>query len=279
MQITPHERQRLEADAEYIRDHHQRVYDSIVAIGQRLLEVQARLKDDGAFVSWMSQSFDFSPQTAYNYMNVAKRLETAQIAPETPLRALYEACKPSANVEAVEALKRGEGYSVDGWYILSNAPQYLIDSWQKERISEGDAKETTLYLRGKAIHPDVRTYALTHQIHRVEMLRYLNTARLDHDRTGGARTTWDDLQDTNGYLTAISQGVHVSYAGERDIDRYKVERQALHREVANIQWDWHAVMASVVIVDGKPMLDLRGLQATVNEGDKLFVKVRIRKNG
>lgn len=277
MQIAEHERQRLETDAAYIREHHQRVYDSIVTIGKRLLEVQARLKNDKVFVLWMSQSFDFSPQTAYNYMNVAKRLETAQIAPDTPLRALYDACKPSANVGAVAALKRSEEYSVDGWYILSNAPQYLIDSWEGERISEGDAKETAQYLRGKAIHPDVRTYALTHQIHRIEMLRYLNTARLDHDRTGGERTTWDDLQDTNGYLSAISQGVHVSYAGERDIDRYKVERQSLHREAVNIQYDWHAVNASVVIVDGKPMLELSGLQVIVTEGEKLFVKVRTRK--
>jgi hypothetical protein len=104
---------RIEMLAEEIRTYdahlHRAASDFVVAaveIGKRLLQVR-ELLPHGQWLPWLREHFDWSEQTARNYMNAAsgmgrRKLEGLAIEPS----ALYALTAPSADPEALDAAIR-----------------------------------------------------------------------------------------------------------------------------------------------------------------------------
>jgi hypothetical protein len=91
-----------------------RAAQDIIEIGQRLIEVKARL-EHGHFGIWLAAEFDWSDQTALNFMNVARRFASIPNGLEFAPRALYLLAAPStpeaARQEAIERAEAGEEIS------------------------------------------------------------------------------------------------------------------------------------------------------------------------
>ena len=83
-----------------------RTAESIIAIGNNLLEVQ-KLLPEMKFSAWLRAEFDLSRQSAYNYMRVATRFGgSCKTVLQLPARVLYELASSSdAIVEEVETGK------------------------------------------------------------------------------------------------------------------------------------------------------------------------------
>lgn len=97
--------------AEAIKFRTQRVVEDIIEIGKSLLEVKAQLPH-GAFGNWLKSEFDWSEDTASNFMNVSKRFPQIPNGSEFAPKALYllSAKKVSDEVrqEALRVAKTGE---------------------------------------------------------------------------------------------------------------------------------------------------------------------------
>jgi phage N-6-adenine-methyltransferase len=85
-----------------------RTAQDIIEIGQKLIEVKARL-GHGLFGTWLRSEFEWSERTAQNFMNVAEVFKSATVADLIPPKALY-LLAASSTPEAVreEALQRAE---------------------------------------------------------------------------------------------------------------------------------------------------------------------------
>jgi len=113
-----------------------RAASDIIDIGQKLIEVKARL-GHGAFIPWLLSEFDWSVHTARNFMRVAETFgEKDKISLFAP-SALYLLAAPSAPEEArAEAIARAE----QGEPITYSAARDLIEQAQDERRYDGFAK-------------------------------------------------------------------------------------------------------------------------------------------
>lgn len=90
----------------------QRAAQDIFEIGQKLVEVKAKL-GHGHFRSWLKAEFEWSISTATRFMQVAEQFKyTNLIHLSIAASALYELAAPStpesARLEAIERAKRGE---------------------------------------------------------------------------------------------------------------------------------------------------------------------------
>jgi Arc/MetJ-type ribon-helix-helix transcriptional regulator len=74
--------------AEAIKFRTQRVVEDIIEIGKSLVEVKAQLPH-GAFGNWLKSEFDWSEDTASNFMNVSKRFPQIPNGSEFAPKALY----------------------------------------------------------------------------------------------------------------------------------------------------------------------------------------------
>ncbi len=101
-------RQFVQQQTGEIRMLMKRTAQGIVEIGQKLVEVKARL-GHGHFGSWLTSEFEWSWETANSYMNVAKRMGQIPDGHEFEAKALYLLASPSTP-ESVreEALARAE---------------------------------------------------------------------------------------------------------------------------------------------------------------------------
>lgn len=111
-----------------------RAASDIVEIGQKLIEVKARL-GHGNFGGWLEAEFDWKERTARNFMTVAEQFKSAnfadlQIAPS----ALYLLAAPSTPETArVEAIARAE----EGESITYSRARELIEEAQEARRYDG----------------------------------------------------------------------------------------------------------------------------------------------
>lgn len=92
-----------------IRDRVRRAATDVLEIGERLIDVRARI-GDGLFAGWLTAEFDWSRAAAYRFISVAERFtgQASQIETFAP-SALYLLAAPSTPDEArAEALARAE---------------------------------------------------------------------------------------------------------------------------------------------------------------------------
>jgi hypothetical protein len=92
----------------------QRMKESAVVVGERLLDVKQRL-DHGQFSDWCTVEFDMSQRTAQNMMNVAKQFggksETVSLLSDSALYLLAAPSTPEPAREAVIEHARTTGVS------------------------------------------------------------------------------------------------------------------------------------------------------------------------
>jgi ParB family chromosome partitioning protein len=88
-----------------------RTAQDIIEIGQKLIEVKARL-GHGLFGAWLHSEFEWSERTAQSFMTVAEVFKSATVADLIPSKALYLLAAPStpesARDEVLERAGQGE---------------------------------------------------------------------------------------------------------------------------------------------------------------------------
>ena len=96
-----------------IRTLMQRTAQDLVEIGQKLVEVKARL-GHGLFGAWLQAEFEWSERTAQRYMSVAQafKSDTVSVLANAEAKALYLLAAPSTpesvREEAVQRAETGE---------------------------------------------------------------------------------------------------------------------------------------------------------------------------
>lgn len=105
-QLDPESRIVIQQKTTEIKERMRRAAQDIVDIGQRLLEVKARLPH-GQFGDWLATEFTWSEATAGRYMSVAKTMPQIPHGADFESKALYILASPATPAEArAEALER-----------------------------------------------------------------------------------------------------------------------------------------------------------------------------
>lgn len=94
--------------AQHIHARLKRTAEDIIAIGQDLLEVKARL-GHGSFGKWLQSEFGMTDRHALNFMRVASRFGSkSEIISDLPITVLYELASPSMPETVVEMVEAGQ---------------------------------------------------------------------------------------------------------------------------------------------------------------------------
>lgn len=108
----------------------QRTAQDLIEIGQKLVEVKARL-EHGLFGAWLQAEFEWSERTAQRYMSVAQafKSDTVSVLTNAEARALYLLAAPSTP-ESVreEAVRRAE----TGERITYSAAREMVQGQRQE---------------------------------------------------------------------------------------------------------------------------------------------------
>jgi DNA repair exonuclease SbcCD ATPase subunit len=106
----------LRVKAESIRARLKRTAEDIIAIGQDLIAVKARLREEndnkrGLFLPWIKDEFDMSQVTANNFVQVAKRFGDEKILSNfdnISVSVLYELAAPSTSGTIIQRVESGD---------------------------------------------------------------------------------------------------------------------------------------------------------------------------
>jgi len=93
--------------AAVIQERLKRTARDIIAIGQDLIEVKARLQH-GQFLNWIEAEFDMSDRHARRFMQVAERFGKSDKMSIFPVSVLYALAAPSTPDEVIEQVIEGQ---------------------------------------------------------------------------------------------------------------------------------------------------------------------------
>lgn len=116
-----------------------RTAESIVAIGQRLIEIKQKL-GHGQFGDWLEAEFEWSEGTARRFMSVARNLPELDHGDRFEARALYLLASPStpqgARQEALELASAGESITYTAAQAIKQKHTLPLAKPQAEPISQ-----------------------------------------------------------------------------------------------------------------------------------------------
>lgn len=96
----------MQEKAQAIHARLKRTAEDVIAIGQDLIEVKARLQH-GQFLNWLESEFDLTRQSAANFMRVAEKFgeRKCKTVLHLPIRVLYELAAPSTPETVIEMVE------------------------------------------------------------------------------------------------------------------------------------------------------------------------------
>lgn len=220
--ISPENQQYLKESAAYINARRSLVYDLVVQIGMKLLEVKQRhfdLHRYPSFQDWCATEFAESYDTLLNYMNIAKRmgrLDNDQHDLIT-MTALYKLARKTTPEEAREIARSlaSDGHSVDydAAWILANAPPYLRLKFAHSDVTRDGAIATTKAL--KEAPPQTKQFCERFGVADGRIVEELDE-----------RTMQKIIAD-DGQLNGIEWSKPVGQATSSDYERWKADRQRI----------------------------------------------------
>jgi hypothetical protein len=256
-----------------------------VEIGQILIEAKERMP--GVFLAWVETEFDFSADTAENYMLTARNLPELANPEKYQMRAIYQLARTGTPQEAIDAAaeKAGAGQKVDyeTSFILANAPEPIRQRYLAETLTKPQAFALAKALTNRRLPPVVKTDCLTHNVSNAAVVEYL--ADCWHRQQATARhaqpsKTYNEIAGDNWSLNGIGWSVPVSDATAQDVDRYKVDRQNMHIAQGMEKYDWLRFEAVVIYnANGDPFLSPVGVKLPPGiKGETVLVDMRIKRD-
>jgi hypothetical protein len=120
-----------------------RTAEEIIIIGENLLMVQQRLPEM-KFAAWLRAEFDFSRQSAYNFMRVANKLGgSCKTVLQLPAKVLYELASSSEAI--VQQVETGQlSPTLDSIRAAKEAERQALEA---ERQARADVERTQAQLR------------------------------------------------------------------------------------------------------------------------------------
>jgi hypothetical protein len=120
-----------------------RTAEEIIMIGENLLMVQQRLPEM-KFSAWLRAEFDFSRQSAYNFMRVANKLGgSGKTVLQLPAKVLYELASSSWTI--IEQVETGHlSPTLDAIRVAKEAERQALESERQARV---DVETTQARLR------------------------------------------------------------------------------------------------------------------------------------
>lgn len=273
----------LRDKAAYINARRQLTHQLIAEMGAALLEAKARLP--GVFLAWARAEFGFSDDTIENYCKVARNMPTLPPGRSAlyKARALYKLSgdniPDSVRGEADSLAADGNTIDYETAYILADAPEPIKQRYLDESLPKATAYQLARTLNNKHLSPIVKQVCLDQQVSDPAVIQYLAEAYRDYLTTKDTireRRTWKDIEADNWQLNGVGWSVPLSDARAVDIDRFKVDRAAMHRANAPTSYTWLRVESAVkTLPDGRVILVLDTATLKKFEGKRLLVDIRL----
>lgn len=283
--LPPDEAQYLRERAAYINARYAMSQRLAAEIGAALLEAKANMP--GVFMAWVSTEFDFSIDTAENYMNVARNMPELSAPDQYNLKAIYKLAQPStpqaARDAAADLAEDGEKIDYETAYILANAPPPVVTRYLSETLTKPQAYQLARALNKKGLAPAVRSAALAHHVSNAAVVEYLSDCWQREQSTMNhiyPSKTFSAIAADNWTLNGLGWSVPIADATQTDVERFKVDRQAMHIDHATEQYDWLKFQAVIVYgKDGQPFLQPLGAKLPDGlEGESVMVQVRVKRH-
>lgn len=237
----------------------------ITNMGKILIEVRERIP--GRYLAWARTCFGISDDTVENYVNVATNIPflSDQAAALITAKALYKLAGNNADsagvAAALDKLESGEPVDFGEAYILSRAPTHIREQYLANDLPKEQAHEVTKALVRRGTPDTVRDYCIEKGVTHAAVVNYLTETFNDEKAQAGwknGRKTWSAIVEDDGNLNGLGWSLPISKANERDIDRFKVDRQAMHIDQANERFDWKVTRGQVkVLASGEVVLVLQ----------------------
>lgn len=224
--LPDEQRQYLKESAAYINARRALVYDLIVQIGAKLIEVREQhfaYYRRPSFEQWCEAEFEESYATIVNYMNVAKRM--ANVDPDRHMftyRGLYTLSRSTTSdavrEEALHLLENGYKVDHDTAWVLANAPEYLRQRFLERTVTKEDALLTTRAL--KAASAEKRQWCEERSVISAEIVESIDER---HQML---------IDEDEGQLNGIGWNKAIAQATGSDYERWLADRHQMHIENA-----------------------------------------------
>ncbi len=238
-------------------------------IGTILEDVYTRLKNHAT--KWVEYEFGFSPDTASQYRNVAKRLgfirtENAQLY---NVSALYELAKPSNEQTLGEAIPYVENLVSEGVvpvvnkalaYVATHAPEYVKDMLKSGNLAVNDAETLTRVIER---HPEIKDVAPMWGIRDAQVASAL--AILHKDGHDDENSSWSDIVHNGGKLVYDDETINLRDAHISNVQAYMNYRKNEKLEALKSRDDYKFIEGDVTLHDPtRALLDLLGIKENVS---------------
>jgi hypothetical protein len=242
--------------------HLHNMQERMIEIGDALLEVRGLLVH-GQWLSWLKAEFDWSEDSARNYMNAAQRMRDIPNRSEYQQRAIYLLAKRTTPEEARGAAAalaaNGEPVDHDAAQILSHILRfpYLVKRFQDKAIAKAQCLATIRAL--KACSPESMQFAIENEVTHPYVVRGINEAyhRADRER-------WDDLLRDRALITD-KRSVPLSEANERDWQDWIAWRR------------WCRIQDSITHKDQDNTILLQEVRGVVASGEGNVLTIKLDK--
>jgi hypothetical protein len=149
------------------------------------------------------------------------------------ITALYKLAQPNADadgvISAIELARDGQIITPKMSWIYAKAPEYIRRAFETEELSEDDAHDITRKLVARSTNPQVRDYAINHNVMSVDTINYVQSAYdRHHEAENPYDTTWEAIQD--GRLDGYGWSKHISLATIEDLNLHKQDRMRKHTD-------------------------------------------------
>lgn len=222
-EVDPQSRQYLQDSAAYINARRALIYDLMVQIGMKLLEVKATYFDQHrhpSFMAWCAEEFDDSYETLLNYMNVARHMGNLNVDQHNlmTMTALYKLSRRNTPEEAremaLELTQAGQKVDYDAAWVLANAPTYLRQKFVDCDVTRDQAISTTKSL--KKVDTKTRQFCETFGITDPQIVEALDSH------------TMLTIVEDDGQLNGIEWNKPIGSAVMADWERWRKDRQQMH---------------------------------------------------
>ncbi len=261
--VTPEAADYLRQKAADINARRSIAHRLTAEMGAILIEVKAAMP--GVFLAWVRSEFEWSEDTAENYMRVARNMPQLVNPEQYQQRALYLLAGNSVTPEAREsaAALAGQGVTVDyeTAYILASAPEPLRARFAASEITKDNAFHLAKVLNRKNFPPAIRQICLDQKVSTAAAAEYLYTVWDNEQKTAHhvfPRKTFSEIRADNWTLNGYGWSVHISQAGPMDIQRFKADREQMYiSEGSQKRYDWISCEARLTFTeDGRVLLVL-----------------------
>lgn len=246
------------------------------------------LLDNGLWMAWTNSQFRYSHQTALNYIALYENFGDVEnhILQNISGHYLLSSASDERRELVIDLASKGIKISKTLAYVFANAPAYILDLYQNEKLSPEQAKELIEAYKKIPSYFFEEAESLCYQwkpqtAAGIELIIWMiGNHRKRKSQAMSKNTLLEEITKTDGVLQAADFSVHISTADAATIEAFQSERKRmLSSQAINKAWVTYRTPAKFnQLSKGKLIVQIpNGLELDITNGSQIEIEIRVRK--